>query len=119
MKQNKSINEPGTVLESQVSGVPIVSNHMGPNGESIDRIYGGGAIPIRLVNKDYTTYKGNISKVSIMKKSLVDNTRFRSYCYKTDDGRWFDRAGLPISKPNKIESDDETDTLQSEDTQQD
>jgi len=68
MKQNKSINEPGTVLESQVSGVPIVSNHMGPNGESIDRIYGGGAIPIRLVNKDYTTYKGNISKVSIMKK---------------------------------------------------
>ena len=120
MKQNKSINEPGTVIESKVSQAPIVSNHVGPNGESVDRIYGGGvSSPIRLVNKDYTIYKGNITKVSIMATSPVDNSRFRSYCYKTDDGRWFDRGGLPISKPKQTEVNDKEDAVQSEDTQQD
>ena len=109
MKQNKSTNDPGTVIENNTTRTPIVSNHIGPNNESVDRIYGGGAIPLRLVQADYSTYKGNISKVSIMVTSPVDNSKFRSYCYKTDDGRWFDRGGLPIDKPKQTtKEDDET-----------
>ena len=118
MKQNKSINQPETVIEPTVAQRPIVSNHVGPNGESVDRIYGGGVIPIRLVNKDYTIYKGNITKVSIMVTSQVDNSRFRSYCYKTDDGRWFDRVGLPISKPKQTVTNDQEDTIREDNTVQ-
>ena len=119
MKQSKSINQPETVIEPKVSQAPIVSNHVGPNGESVDRIYGGSvSSPIRLVNKDYTIYKGNITKVSIMVTSSVDNSRFRSYCYKTDDGRWFDRGGLPISKPKQTVTNDQEDTIREDDTVQ-
>jgi len=108
-------------IKEQVTVSPniIVSNHVGPNGESVDRIYGGGvSSPIRLVNKDYTIYKGNISKVSIMVTSQVDNSRFRSYCYKTDDGRWFNRGGLPISKPKQTVTNDQEDTIREDDTVQ-
>jgi len=104
------------------SKTPIVSNHVGKNGESVDRLYGnpsqGGRI--RLVQADYSEYKGNITKVGILVTSSVDKTKFRSYCYKTDDNRWFDRAGLPIDKPSQlIKDNDEKDTLRSEDTHQD
>jgi hypothetical protein len=118
MKQNKSNNEPGTVLENTVSRTPIVSNHVGPNGESVDRLYGGFNNKLRLVNADYTEYKGIITKVSIMVKSRVDNSRFRSYCYKTEDGRWFDRAGLPIDKPKQTVANDQEDTIRENDTVQ-
>ena len=42
----------------------VVSNLMGPNGESIDRLYGSPASGghMRLINKDFTEYKGNIHK---------------------------------------------------------
>ena len=58
----------------------IVSNHVGPNGESIDRIYGnpsqGGKV--RLVQADYSTYKGNIKKKTILVER-IDGSRFRSH----------------------------------------
>lgn len=97
---------------NQVSVGAVVSNHIGKNGESVDRIYGGsGAIPLRMVQADYSTYKGNITKVGIMVENPVDKTRMRSYCYKTDDNRWFDRSGIPIDKPSQLTKDnEETDT---------
>lgn len=81
----------------------VVSNLMGPNGESIDRIYGSPASggSMRLINKDFTEYKGNIHKRATSKKGL-DGNRFRSYCYVTDDNRWFDRCGMPIEKPKDL-----------------
>tara|TARA_B100001057_G_scaffold501025_1_gene619783 strand:+ start:3964 stop:4236 length:273 start_codon:yes stop_codon:yes gene_type:complete len=85
---------------------PVVSNHMGPNGESIDRLYGSPASggTLRLIQKDYTTYKGGISRKALTVKG-VDGIAFRSYCYVTDDKRWFNRSGMPIDKPKNLLSE--------------
>ena len=93
-----------------------VSNYV--NGEAVDRIYGGGHLRLRLVQKDGEEYKGNINKKSITVTSTLDGSRFRSYCYKTDDGRWFDRGGLPISKPKQTVTNDQEDTIREDDTVQ-
>ena len=84
----------------------VVSNHVGINGTSIDRLYGSPASggTLRLIQKDYSTYKGGISKKTLTVKG-VDGNNFRSYCYVTDDNRWFDRCGMPISKPKNLISD--------------
>ena len=84
----------------------VVSNNMGPGGEPIDRIYGSPASggTLRLVQKDYSTYKGAIFKKATTIKG-VDGTNFRSYCYVTDDNRWFDRCGMTISKPKNLVGD--------------
>jgi hypothetical protein len=80
----------------------VVSNYI--NGEYIDRIYGGGFLPVRLVQKDGTTYNGSITKKSITKIG-IHGDRFKSHVYVTEDGRWFDRCGMPIPKPEKEEQD--------------
>ena len=84
----------------------VVSNMVGDNDQPIDRIYGepasGGSM--KLINKDFTEYKGKIHKRATSVKDL-DGSRFRSYCYVTDDDRWFDRAGMPIQKPNNLLKD--------------
>ena len=36
------------------------------NGEPIDRIYGGGALRLKLIQKDGTEYTGNITKKTII-----------------------------------------------------
>jgi hypothetical protein len=84
----------------------IYSNHIGADGESVDRIYGESASGghMTLVNRDYTEYKGNIHKRAITCKG-IDGEKFRSHVYVTDDERWFDRAGQPISKPTNLVSD--------------
>jgi hypothetical protein len=76
---------------------------MGPGGTSIDRLYGSPASggDMRLINKDFTDYQGKIHKRALSKKGL-DGSRFRSYCYVTDDNRWFDRSGMPINKPDDL-----------------
>ena len=56
---------------------------------------------MRLINKDYSQYKGKITKRSLTKKDLNGNN-FRSHCYVTDDNRWFDLAGMLIPNPNSI-----------------
>ena len=87
----------------------IVSNHVGPDGESIDRIYGHEDSP-RLIQRDYSQYAGNINKKTILVKRS-DGSRFRSHVFVTADGRYFDRGGLPITKESveiEKESDDES-----------
>tara|TARA_A200000159_G_C7319309_1_gene338110 strand:+ start:995 stop:1288 length:294 start_codon:yes stop_codon:yes gene_type:complete len=81
----------------------VVSNLMGPGGTPIDRLYGSPASggEMRIINKDFTEYKGKIHKRALSKKD-IDGSRFRSYCYVTDDNRWFDRSGMPINKPNDL-----------------
>lgn len=72
-------------------------------GKWIDRIYGmpGASTEVELVNKDNSIYKGKINTRAI---TCVDTNgnNFRSYVYETADGRWFDRAGLPIDKPTNL-----------------
>lgn len=87
--------------------IKVVSNHVGVDGESIDRLY-GTPDKHRLINRDYTLYEGNIKKKTIIKKGL-DGKNFRSYVYVTDDDRWFDRAGLPIAKESVTLDKEDTD----------
>ena len=80
-----------------------------------DRIYGiwGG---IELINKDMSRYAGKINKRSITCVDLQKNN-FRSYVYETADGRWFDRSGLPINKPdNLVGKNDESEEGSAEET---
>ena len=70
----------------------IVSNMR--NGEPIDRIYGGGALRLRLIQKDGTEYQGKITKKTILVDGI--NGKFKSHIYITDDKRTFDRSGLPV-----------------------
>ena len=90
----------------------IVSNHMGPDGESIDRLYGSPASggTMRLMNRDYTEYKGTIHRRAITCKG-TDGLKFRSHVYVTDDNRWFDRSGLPIEKPTNLISEKHNEIL--------
>ena len=81
----------------------IVSNHIGMNGEPADRIYGSPASggQLRLIQADYTEYKGNIKKKQLIKQG-IDGNNFKSYCFVTDDGRWFDRGGISMLPPDDV-----------------
>jgi hypothetical protein len=88
------------------SNTIIVSNNMGPNGEPIDRIYGNPHGNLRLIQADYTDYKGKIHKKQLILKG-IDGNNFKSHCFVTDDGRWFDRTGIPMLKPNDVVEEEE------------
>ena len=61
---------------------------------SYDRIYGNIYKQLKLIQKNGTEYTGRIEKKSI---KLEDGTL--SFVHKTADNRWFNRTGMPISKP--------------------
>ena len=61
---------------------------------SYDRIYGNIYKQLKLIQKNGTEYTGKIEKKSI---KLEDGTL--SFVHKTTDNRWFNRSGMPISKP--------------------
>ncbi len=61
-----------------------------------DRIYQNLHKTLELVNKDGTIYLGKITKRAIKCEG------FMSHTYVTADNRWFDRAGMPIKKPNNL-----------------
>ncbi len=95
-------------MNTQNNNEMIVSNHVGVDGESVDRIYGDpNSGKYRLVQRDYTTYKGTINKKMTMVKG-TDGNRFKSHVFVTQDDRWFDRGGLPITKPNNLANETET-----------
>ena len=88
----------------------VVSNHIGLNGEPVDRLYGSPFGNLRLIQADYTEYKGKIKKKQLIKKG-IDGNNFKSYCYVTEDGRWFDRGGLPILPPEDIVEEEDQDEV--------
>ena len=95
-------------MNTQNNNEMIVSNHVGVDGESVDRIYGDpNSGKYRLVQRDYTTYKGTINKKMTMVKG-TDGNRFKSHVFVTQDDRWFDRGGLPNTKPNNLANETET-----------
>ena len=81
----------------------IVSNMR--NGEPIDRIYGGGHLRLRLIQKDGTEYKGTITKKTIIVDGM--NGKFKSHMYITDDKRTFDRSGFPVYNIDTVELEEE------------
>lgn len=76
----------------------IVSNLVGENGNSVDRIYGSIFGKLTLINSDMSIYKGKIFKKTVIKQDIYGNN-FKAPAFLTEDGRWFDRAGLPTSTP--------------------
>lgn len=66
-----------------------------------DRLYGGLNQLVHLINQDGSRYPGKIHKRRITEQG-IDGTNFFSHCFETADGRWFDRAGMPCSKPNNV-----------------
>ena len=97
----------------------VVSNHIGLNGEPVDRIYGSPASggQLRLIQADYTTYTGKIHKKQLILKG-IDGSNFKSHCFVTDDGRWFDRTGIPMLKPNEIVEDEDNRTEDSQNAEE-
>ena len=75
----------------------------------IDRIYGTGPTQ-RLIQKDATIYQGTITKRRITVKRLTREGSFNSHVWETADGRWFDRGGMPIEKPEQLVNDKEEST---------
>ena len=97
----------------------IVSNHIGMNGEPEDRIYGSPASggQLRLIQADYSTYKGKIHKKQLILRG-IDGNNFKSHCFVTDDGRWFDRTGIPMLKPTEVIEDEEHRTEDSQNAEE-
>lgn len=88
----------------------VVSNQYGETADGkpiyIDRLYGGLYGENKLINKDFTVYKGKIHRRRrlISRKTVGgDVNNFYSVCYETADGRWFDNSGMPIEAPKKLE----------------
>ena len=50
----------------------VVSNCVGPGGTPIDRLYGNLNGSLRLVQKDFSVYKGGITKKDLQKKVLTE-----------------------------------------------
>jgi len=84
----------------------IISNIRGEDeyGQPIfiDRIYGTDNTR-RLIQKDGTVYDGTLTKRRITIKRLSGEGNFSSHVWETADGRWFDRGGMPIDKPEQLE----------------
>ena len=97
----------------------IESNHIGPNGAPADRIYGSpaGGGHLRLIQADYTDYKGKIHKKQLILKG-IDGNNFKSHCFVTDDGRWFDRTGIPMLKPTEVIEDEDNGTEDSQNAEE-
>jgi len=97
----------------------IISNHIGPEGAPADRIYGSPASGghLRLIQADYTDYKGKIHKKQLILKG-IDGNNFKSHCFVTDDGRWFDRTGIPMLKPTEIVEDEDNGTEDSQNAEE-
>lgn len=85
---------------------PIPTSNLDKDGNYIDRIYGNLNGSQRLVQADGSQYTGTIHKKSIIITG-IDGNRFKSHVYVTDDKRWFDRSGMPIEEPKKVEPEDD------------
>ena len=77
----------------------------------IDRIYGSDNTR-RLIQKDGTVYDGTLTKRRITIKRLSGEGNFTSHVWETGDGRWFDRGGMPIEKPEQLINDKEEESTE-------
>ena len=73
----------------------IISNFI--NERFIDRIYMNFNKTLKLINKNGSTYTGQIKTIK------KNGFKF----YMSEDKRFFNNSGLPIDKPNFINDDEE------------
>ena len=83
----------------------IITNRV--NGEWIDRIYGGGALgmKVRLLQGEFgEEYKGKITEKKFRRYRKDMSGKAIGVYYQiyhhTADGRWFDNSGFACSKPH-------------------
>tara|TARA_Y100000114_G_scaffold41553_1_gene37004 strand:+ start:1633 stop:2154 length:522 start_codon:yes stop_codon:yes gene_type:complete len=89
----------------------------------IDRIYGsifvGG---LKLQQADGTRYTGKLTRkrrlIKLKDPITKEDKSFYSRCTVTDDGRWFDNAGMPIEAPEKLEPEKQKSKEEIEEEQQ-
>ena len=84
-----------------MSDVIPESNKMGDR--AIDRVYQNLHGTLQLILKDGSIYDGKIDKKSI---KLSDGSLGHVYNVKN---KWFNRAGIPIDKPNNLITRDKSD----------
>ena len=82
------------------------------NDEWIDRLYCNFNGKVYLIQKDGSEYDGAIGQISILGKYGKTRVSF------TEDGRWFDNAGMPIDKPESVDAKTEINRLKAEVKQQ-
>ena len=104
-------------LKSITQKEPEEDKSVGPIASNLDgdRIYSSLYNDIHLINVDGSTYKGKIYKRRITLKD-IDGGNFFAHAYETDDGRWFDRAGLPCDKPKILAKQSDTEVDSGNDT---
>lgn len=74
------------------------------NDQWIDRLYQRFNKSIYLIQKDGTEYKG-----------AIKTKKFSGKTYSfTEDNRWFDVMGLPVSAPSNVDLKNEINLLKSE-----
>jgi len=96
---NKVVNPPNITAPATTRTV-IESNHMG--GRWIDRVYQmGNTQQVELINKDSTLYTGRVHRRRIVLQN-AQGENFLATAYESADGRWFDNAGMPMTKPANI-----------------
>ena len=78
----------------------------------IDRLYCTLHGKVYLIQKDGSEYDGAIGEISILGKYGKTRVSF------TEDGRWFDVAGMPIDKPESVDAKQEINRLIAEDKRQ-
>ena len=78
----------------------------------IDRLYCTLHGKVYLIQKDGSEYNGAIKEISILGKYGKTRVSF------TEDGRWFDNAGMPIDKPESVDAKTEINRLKAEVKQQ-
>ena len=78
----------------------------------IDTLYCTFSGRVYLIQADGSEYDGAIKQISILGKYGRTRVSF------TEDGRWFDNAGMPIDKPESIDAKTEINRLKAEVKQQ-
>ncbi len=88
----------------------VLSNFI--NDKWIDRLYCNFNGRVYLIQADGSEYDGAIKQISILGKYGRTRVSF------TEDGRWFDNAGMPIDKPESVDAKTEINRLKAEVKQQ-
>ena len=90
--------------------IEVLSNFI--NDKLIDRLYCTFSGRVYLIQADGSEYDGAIGEISILGKYGKTWVSF------TEDGRWFDNAGMPIDKPASVDAAKEINRLKAENDRQ-
>ena len=88
----------------------VISNQYGEDKDGnpiyIDRIYGGLNGRYRLIQKDFTEYKGTLKTKRVHRKYESGEGYYQQF-HVTGDDRWFDNSGMPCDEPKNAKFEKE------------